>query len=159
LDSIRSIANLITIHQSGLSALAHSLGIGTTRSHPWFADAVVPLRPSRGRPRTPGLDFITQRVHEFRDVRGIRCGYRHIAESIASPREAPPYEAVYRPLYPLDARPPRLPRVHTHRFVARYVDYLWHMDLHEIQVTDDRATGIYTLYLIAFIDDASRFII
>jgi hypothetical protein len=26
-------------------------------------------------------------------------------------------------------------------------------DLHEIQVTDDRATGIDTLYLIAFIDD------
>jgi transposase InsO family protein len=33
------------------------------------------------------------------------------------------------------------------------------MDLHEIQVTDDRATGTDTLYLIAFIDDASRFII
>jgi transposase InsO family protein len=62
-------------------------------------------------------------------------------------------------LYPLDARPARLPRVHTRRFVARYFDCLWHADLHEIQVTDDRATGIYTLYLIAFIDDASRFII
>jgi transposase InsO family protein len=95
----------------------------------------------------------------LRQVRGIRCGYRHTAESIALPGEAPPYEAVYRILYPLDARPARLPRVHNHRFVARYVDYLWHTDLHEIQVTDDPATGIYTLYLIAFIDDASRFII
>jgi transposase InsO family protein len=119
----------------------------------------VPLRPSRGRPRTPGLDFIAQRVHEFREARGIRCGYRHTAESIALPGEAPRYEAVYRLLHPLDARPARLPRVHTRRFVARYVDYLWHTDLHEIQVTDELATGIYTLCLIAFIDDASRFII
>jgi transposase InsO family protein len=43
-------------------------------------------------------------------------------------------------------------------FVAKYIDYLWHADLHELHVPDETTGGTRILYLIAFLDDASRFI-
>jgi transposase InsO family protein len=43
-------------------------------------------------------------------------------------------------------------------FVAKYIDYLWHMDLHEIHVRDETTGATSTIYVVAFLDDASRFI-
>jgi transposase InsO family protein len=43
-------------------------------------------------------------------------------------------------------------------FVAKYVDYLWHTDLYELHVPDETTGGTRISHLIAFLDDASRFI-
>jgi transposase InsO family protein len=43
-------------------------------------------------------------------------------------------------------------------FVAKYIDDLWHTDLYEIQVRDEATGGTSMIYVTAFLDDASRFI-
>jgi transposase InsO family protein len=43
-------------------------------------------------------------------------------------------------------------------FVAKYVDSLWHTDLHELQLPGKITGGAGIFYLIAFLDDASRYI-
>jgi hypothetical protein len=52
----------------------------------------------------------------------------------------------------------RAVRVHDHTFVAKFVDYLWHIDLHEIHAPDETTGSIRIIDLIAFFDGASRFI-
>jgi transposase InsO family protein len=48
---------------------------------------------------------------------------------------------------------------HTRRFEAKFVDYLWHTDLHELKAETDKTIGTRDiLYMIAFIDDRTRFI-
>jgi hypothetical protein len=49
--------------------------------------------------------------------------------------------------------------VDDHSFVVKRVDYLWHTDVHEIQVREETAGGSSTLYFITFVDKASRFIV
>jgi hypothetical protein len=113
---------------------------------------------SPGRSSTPDRDLNAQRIRELGQVRGIQCGYRHTAESMALPGQSPPYHAVYAILHLVTVPVDRPVRIHDHRFVAKYVNYLWHTDLHEIQVPDDATGGTRIIYLIAFLDDASRFI-
>jgi transposase InsO family protein len=66
---------------------------------------------------------------------------------------------VYQILHPLRAPVNRPVRVHDHLFVAKYVDYLWHTDLHELHVPDETTGGTRICYLTAFLDDASRFMV
>jgi transposase InsO family protein len=56
---------------------------------------------------------------------------------------------------PIFGRPKDL---HKHRFESKYVDYLWHTDLHEILIPGAETGERRIVYLIAFLDDASRFI-
>jgi hypothetical protein len=49
-------------------------------------------------------------------------------------------------------------RVRDHRFVAKYVDDLWHTDLHQIHFPDEPTGGIRIISLLGFLDDASRFV-
>jgi hypothetical protein len=97
-------------------------------------------------------------VHYFRYTLGIWAGYQHTTESIALPGEPPPYHVDYEILRPVEPQPEKPVRQHDHRFVAKYVDYLWHTDLHEIVIPDEETGGLRTIYLIAFLDDASRYI-
>lgn len=46
---------------------------------------------------------------------------------------------------------------HPHRFFALYKDQQWNTDLHEVSITAGRET--FTIYLIAFIDDATRYVV
>jgi transposase InsO family protein len=43
-------------------------------------------------------------------------------------------------------------------FVAKYVDYLWHTDLHELHIPEEFTGGTRISYLLAVLNDASRFI-
>jgi hypothetical protein len=43
-------------------------------------------------------------------------------------------------------------------FVAKYIDYLWQTDLHEIHARDEATGGTPTIYVLAFLDDDSHFI-
>jgi transposase InsO family protein len=43
-------------------------------------------------------------------------------------------------------------------FAPKYIDYLRHTDLHEIQRRDEATGGTPTIYVLAFLDDPSRFI-
>jgi hypothetical protein len=47
---------------------------------------------------------------------------------------------------------------HDHMFIATYVDCLWCTDRAETQVTEQAIGGTATIFLMAFLDDASRFI-
>jgi transposase InsO family protein len=60
-----------------------------------------------------------------------------------------------RPDKPISERPKDF---HEHRFESKYVDYLWHTDLREISIPDEETGGRQIVYLIAFLHDASRFI-
>jgi hypothetical protein len=106
----------------------------------------------------PDRHLIGERVRQFRGVRGIHCRYRHTAQSIALPGQPPPHHTVSQILHPLPRPVDRPPRVHNHRFVARYVDYLRHTDVHEMQMLNERIGGDSTISLIAFLDKSSRFI-
>jgi transposase InsO family protein len=47
---------------------------------------------------------------------------------------------------------------HDHRFNAIFVDYMWHTDLHQLGSFTDEQNHPHFIYAIAFIDDASRYI-
>jgi transposase InsO family protein len=48
--------------------------------------------------------------------------------------------------------------IHEDRFESKYVDYLWHTDLHEISIPDEETAGRRIIYLMGFLDYALRFI-
>jgi hypothetical protein len=90
---------------------------------------------------------------------GIKCGYKHTAQSIALPDAPPPYHIVYEILRAALPQVQRPIRHHDHLFVAKYVDYLRYTGFHEIVFPDGQTLARRTMYLIAFLDDASRSII
>jgi transposase InsO family protein len=49
--------------------------------------------------------------------------------------------------------------LHTNRFSAKYTDYRWHTDLHEVKSQPDPQGGRTVTYMIALMDDATRFIV
>jgi transposase InsO family protein len=49
--------------------------------------------------------------------------------------------------------------LHTKSYSAKYKDYLWHTDLHEVKSQPDPHGGRTITYMIAFMDDATRFIV
>jgi hypothetical protein len=97
-------------------------------------------------------------VHYVRYTLGIWAGYKHRIESIALPGEPPPYHIVDEILRPIEPQSEKPVRQHDRRCVAKSADYLWHTDLHEIVIPDEQTGGLRTIYLIAFLDDASRYI-
>jgi transposase InsO family protein len=158
LDIMRNAAMLIENGTLPGTSLTRSLRMGTRRLYQWFEEAGVQVTISIGGPPVPDRNLIAERVRELREGPGIRCGYRHTAESIALPGQRPHYHAVYQILHRLGRQPDRPRRVHTHMFVAKYIAYMWHTDLHEIQVRDEATGGTSRIYVIAFLDDASRFV-
>jgi hypothetical protein len=48
--------------------------------------------------------------------------------------------------------------IHEPRFESKYVDYMWHTDLLEISIPDEETGGRRIIYMRAFLDNASRFI-
>jgi transposase InsO family protein len=126
--------------------------------HQQFQQFGIPLVTSPGRRPAYDLDEIRQLVDDLRVTHGIKCGYKRAAESIAHPGRAPPYHAVRQIMHPEKPISHRPKDLHEHRFEAKYVDYLWHTDLHEILITNSETGVMHLVYLIAFLDDASRFI-
>jgi hypothetical protein len=147
----RSIADQISTRMLSVSKLARSLRIGTPRLYQWLAEAGCPLVTSIGRFPLPDRHLLEERVRQCREVRGIHCGSHDTAQSIALPGQSPPSHTVYEMLHRLPRPVDRPPCVHNHRFVARYVDYLWHTDLHEKQMFDERTGGASRMDLIAFL--------
>lgn len=100
------------------------------------------------------MEEISQRITEFQQ-RGILCGYKRLAESIALEDAPPPYSALYKLTHPNPSH--HEPAIdHSNAFVAKFADYLWHTDLDQIVYHHDETSDAVTLYLIAFLDDASR---
>jgi hypothetical protein len=85
----------------------------------------------------------------------MTVGYKRAATSLVPPGVPPPYNAAYRLLHPEPRRRPAPLDQHLRHFDAKYVDYLWHTDLHQLTSSTD-AQGLS--YIIAFIDDASRYL-
>jgi hypothetical protein len=124
LDIIGNAAMRIGNGKLPVTRLTRSLRIGTRRLYQWFEEAGVQVTSSIGRPRVPDRKLIAQRVRELREVRGIQCGYGHAAEFIALPGQCHPYYAVYLMFHRMGRQSDRPRRIHTHRFVAKYIDYL-----------------------------------
>jgi hypothetical protein len=95
---------------------------------------------SPGRLRTPDRDLIELQCRELREIEGIGFGYRHTAECIPLPGQPTPSNVAYQILHPLRAPVNRPVRVHDHMFVAKYVDYLGHTDLHELHASASSRT-------------------
>jgi hypothetical protein len=139
-----------------LRGLAESLDMGITRLRWQFQQFDIPLVTSPGRLPGSDLEEIQRLVTNLRVTQGIKCGYRRAAESIAQPGNAPHYWAVRQVMHPDKRISERRKDLHEHRFSSKYVEYLWHPDLHEISIPDEETGGRRIIYLIAFLDDASR---
>jgi hypothetical protein len=158
LSELRLVAAQITQKRRPLRALVESLHLGTTRLRRQFQPFGIPLVTSPGRLPGPEPEEIRRLVTNLRVTRGIQCGYRRAVEAIPQPGQTPPYWAVRQVMQPDKPMSERRKDLHEHRFESKYVDYLWHMDLHEISIPDEERDGGRIIYLIVFLGDASRFI-
>jgi transposase InsO family protein len=104
------------------------------------------------------IDKISRKIDFLRNVVGLSPGYKRTAASITQPAERPPYAAVYSLMFHPEPRIFKPMPSHNHRLNARYVDYIWHTDLHEVGMVSDLQENSQKLDLIAFIDDASRYL-
>jgi hypothetical protein len=104
-------------------------------------------------------DDLRRSVDAFRQTTHLTPGYKRLAISIAPEGVPPPFNAVYRAVYPRPAHKRPGKPLHPNRFDAKYTDYLWHTDLHEVRTPPDPQGDRSLLYVIAFMDDATRFIV
>jgi hypothetical protein len=157
LAELTLVAHQIADRRMPLRRLAELLHLGTTRLRRQFQHFGIPFVSSPCRLPGSDLEEIRRLVTDLRVSQGIKCGYRRAAESIAQPGEAPPYWAVRQVMHRDKPISERRKDLHEHRLESKYVDYLWHTDLHEILIPDEETDGRRIVYLIAFLDDASRF--
>jgi transposase InsO family protein len=115
-----------------------------------------------GRPRLSLGPDEALAVAEYRDIRNV--GYQRTADYLQRTGSSGLTEWGVRGIYEsLDLYTERhaaeIPDEHPNRFVARYVGQVWHTDLHNLkpEKMPDGRTGKY--YLIAFIDDRSRYLL
>jgi transposase InsO family protein len=89
---------------------------------------------------------------------GLNLSYRHLAEQCLI-KSNPSYSQALKAVRMHKGYTPNHSQYlgHPRRFNAKYVDYLWHTDIHYLKVQEDGALKIK--YCLAFLDDASRFII
>jgi transposase InsO family protein len=157
-EYMQAVSDLLSTQKISLRRLAKHLEMGSRRLRQIFAEAQVPIILKRGRFLTRNTPEIRARAREFRVTTKIQCGYKRVAMSIAEDRLHPPYHAVYEYLHPQPLAAHEPVNKHTHAFVAKYRDYIWHTDLHEINWTSPEKAEPFKVYMIAFLDDASRYI-
>jgi hypothetical protein len=158
-DLIEQLQISLDKREHSISSLSKTLHMrrGTLKERFEMSGHSLSLR--HGRLPNRDLELLKDRVNHLHDVEGIRIGYKRTAESIAESGEEPPYWSVRRILCPCQVPKPKV-KDHTHLFEAKYVDYIWHTDLHHLtSMTDAGPEGKLILYMIAFLDDCTRFII
>jgi hypothetical protein len=122
-----------------------------------FAQFGLPIRVSIGRPPDPNLEEFRRRITWLREAEGLKVGSKRTAISIVPDNYLPPFHAVYSILHPQPVKIHHPLNQYNHRFHAKYTHYIWHTDLHQMGPGVD-ANGITNIiYMIAFIDDASRY--
>jgi hypothetical protein len=65
---------------------------------------------------------------------------------------------VYRRRYLLAPRSQQQQALHQKHYNAKFTDFIWHTDLHELYAEPDGMGGRSIIDLIAFMDDTTRFI-
>jgi hypothetical protein len=99
---------------------------------------------------------IRGRARELQVETKTHCGYKCLVMSIEPNRQHPPYNAVCSSLHPNPVPTQTQPNQYTHIWGAKYCDSIWHSDLHQLPCIDAETDKTATLYLTAFLDDASR---
>jgi hypothetical protein len=157
-DYIAAVQRSIMRHQLPFEILLTRMHCGRKTLKLHFERANFPIKTKSGPLCRSNREEIERRLEFLRNGLGLDVGYKRAAESIVHPGQDPPYGPVYSLMCHPEPKPEKLTNLHTHRFHAKYVDYLWHTDLHQLSSTVDKQGNTHILYMIAFMDDASRFI-
>jgi transposase InsO family protein len=104
-------------------------------------------------------DDARRRPMTFAAMTYLMPGYKRLAMSITPEGLPPLFNEVYQIAHALAAHKTPEKLLHTKSFSAKDKDYLWHTDLHEIKSQPVPQGGRSITYMIAFMDDATRFIV
>jgi transposase InsO family protein len=159
-EELEQLVNEINSHRRTLKQGAKSVHMRESRLKNLADEAGLELELNRGRPmkeitptaRERSMEYVgeymvgCQRCFQSVSALGVEVTERQMRR-LFDEEDLWGAEADYKP-----------PDLHQHRFVARYVGQIWHTDLHYLKREKDPGSATQR-YLIAFIDDRSRYVL
>lgn len=153
-EAIQKSHDMLESREIPITALARAMHKDTRTVHKNYEQVGYPLHIGKGRMPTLNRDEIAEQIAQFHATTGLSPGYKRLAESI-SPGH-PPYHAVYDLMFPQGPESHHGKPSHLKRYHAKYTNYLWHTDLHELYSERGEGGSRLVIYMIAFMDDATR---
>jgi hypothetical protein len=130
-DLIEQLQMGLDQREHSLSSLSQCLHLRMTTVKRRFEMAGYPLNVRQGRLPNHDMKEVQKQINYLQQVEGIHRGEKRTAESIVDSDENPPYLTIRRLMSPSRIPKPKLMK-HPHRFEAKYRDYIWHSDLHQL---------------------------
>jgi hypothetical protein len=150
---IQELCDLIDAHALSIRKAAKRAGIRKEKFLQFAQKMGYEINHSPGRP-IKGIDpDLVSKVHEYK--KNFNVGYQRCAEVFNSSQWT--MRAIFESegLFTNEAEY-CFKDEHPYRFLAKYVGQIWHVDLHYLDKEKDHSD--HQRYLLAFIDDRSRYI-
>jgi hypothetical protein len=100
----KSTHDLLENREVSIQRRVKSMHLDRRTLFKWYEQDGYPLYIRRGRMHLRHSETIASQIREFQTTTHLKPGYKRIAESTSNGK-SPPYNAVYRLMYPLVPRP------------------------------------------------------